>query len=359
MDDLFLISPDGIRELFPVPERDHLGPPPSPDEKPAGGATGVAEIPDEAPLVPEHPFLEFRPSAVPEAGENYVLQDRWGRILGVQNGGADTSDWALMLLLKDAPGDLFPVTFGPVTPNGSGTFYVKVQNGNAEWVLRSNGTSSSSNQTFWAPTNAEYPPSQYPFIAARPVLYSTKNGQAWYGIEWPMTSSATLYFQADDGPGAKGLWVWSEYGSRTPFIFHEIYIKTTQIQGILQREWPKADILHAPFIQTDDIVAGISDQQIRSLFTDSKLGRYVRTPGVFGSADFSFVFKAQAAQAAYAAGQFCGYAVGIIYGRDSNGVSRTANLYLDQVANVKILDPITGDIMNGKDWEYTPYFIVL
>ena len=35
------------------------------------------------------------------------------------------------------------------------------------------------------------------------------------------------------------------------------------------------------------------------------------------------------------------------------------NLFLDENADVKILEPQNGTVIEGKDWEYTPNFMVV
>lgn len=35
------------------------------------------------------------------------------------------------------------------------------------------------------------------------------------------------------------------------------------------------------------------------------------------------------------------------------------NIFLDESGNVKIIEPQLGTIVDGKDWEYNPYFVVM
>jgi hypothetical protein len=362
MDDLFLISPEGIRPLFPTPEPDHQGPPRTPpDEKPAGplaaDAVGVQEIPDETPPVPEHPLLAFVPSLDPEGGKSYVLQDQWGRILGVQNNGAPTWDWAHMIMFKDAPGDLFPITFVPAPTKGDGTFYLMVQNGDTSWYLRSAGTGDSANQTFWAPAGSPYNPSDFPYINVRSHI----PGKAPETVfEWPRPGSPNLYFQADGGADQKGLWVRGASTPATSFKLLETYIKSAQIGQVLQKEWPNAkELVYKPIDPTDSMLAGISDQQMRLLLTETGLTQQTWTPEVFDCDDFGFVLQAAACKAAYLAGSPCRYAVGVLFGVNSAGLKHVVNLYLDPLGNVKVIEPQNGTIVNGKNWDHTPLYVLL
>jgi hypothetical protein len=50
--------------------------------------------------------------------------------------------------------------------------------------------------------------------------------------------------------------------------------------------------------------------------------------------------------------------VGILFGSNKTG-KHAANIFLDENADVKILEPQNGTVIEGKDWEYTPNFMVM
>lgn len=142
------------------------------------------------------------------------------------------------------------------------------------------------------------------------------------------------------------------------FTFHRVYLRISEIPTLLQKEWPNATFVYQAYYAGDDFFLGLPYQEATQIFTDSGLARYKWTPNVFDCDDFSYVYKGQASKAAYSEGLEYSYAVGVIFGTSTAG-GHAVNLFIDVVGNVKVIEPQNGQIQDGKDWPYSPYFLLM
>lgn len=350
--DVHEISSKGVRKLFTLPGPE-LVPAPSKTDRLAldGAAAGTpAERGDE------HPFLALSDPIGLDALKpdgSYLIKDSRQRILSVQNGGSGDSQYAYLGSFAQYPENVFPVTVSAPVDNA---YRFSVRLGDLTWTLHATSRSTTQTGTFWA--NANYNPTDQPVMSISLKAYSSPTSPSQYLLTWNGNGEA-MYLTADQGnvEGPSPYLVTVSDGDILPFSFHEVFVKGDAIEKLLAKEWPKAKF--RGFNYGDPYFMPLVDREAVAIFADSGLAKYKWTQNVFDCDDFSYVYKATGSKAAYSAALECGYALGIVFGRSMSGAApHAANVFIDAMANVKVIEPQNGQIVAGKDWSYTPYFVL-
>nr|WP_256548351.1 lectin MOA-related protein [Xenorhabdus bovienii] len=102
----------------------------------------------------------------------------------------------------------------------------------------------------------------------------------------------------------------------------------------------------------------VSDEKVKKIYKESGLENFKYRKNSFDCDDFSFVYKAQASKEAYSNNEKFGYAIGVIFGNFGKR-AHAVNIFIDHDLKVKIIEPQGGKIIEAKDWDYTPYFILI
>jgi hypothetical protein len=154
----------------------------------------------------------------------------------------------------------------------------------------------------------------------------------------------------------------TEFGTFTFMFEGEVRYSFLNVKSMLLREWPHALFLYLVFIGTDDMYKPISDSVAEEIYTESGLEKIVYTDNVFDCEDFSTVYKGAASLHAYKAGSDVAYAVGMIAAEETPNSARfdhAANFYINDMGQVKILEPQNGSIIDGSEWSLTPAAVMM
>ena len=110
----------------------------------------------------------------------------------------------------------------------------------------------------------------------------------------------------------------------------------------------------------------LSSDIAREIWEDTSLEYYeYRNGGLhnesFDCDDFSFVYKGAVSEYVYDNSITNPYAAGIVFGqpKTGHGTGHVANIFVDTNDTVRVLESITGEIVDGSDWEYVPYFVLI
>lgn len=147
-----------------------------------------------------------------------------------------------------------------------------------------------------------------------------------------------------------------------PYLLWEITsaftteVSQTDVGKAFQKEWLGGKITNQ--VYADRTYVGLSSHEAVGIWKESQVGNFKWTKESFDCDDFSYVYKGAVSKHVYQRKKNLPYAVGIIFGRNSKG-GHAVNVFLDELGNVKILEPQNGKIVDGKDWEYDPYFVLM
>ena len=130
----------------------------------------------------------------------------------------------------------------------------------------------------------------------------------------------------------------------------------TDIMQAIQKEWPAVQIVDQFY--ADRFYAGVPKEEAVEIWKKSDLSKYKWTKQSFDCDDFSYVYKGAVSKHVYATMGKAPFAVGVIFG-NKPGSGHAVNVFLDELGNVKILEPQNGKIVDGKNWDYTPYFMLM
>jgi hypothetical protein len=128
------------------------------------------------------------------------------------------------------------------------------------------------------------------------------------------------------------------------------------IKEAFQNEWPNAQIANQ--VYADRSYAGLPTKDAVDIWNQTGLGRYTWTEESFDCDDFSYVYKGAVSKHVYGMPVKVPVAVGIVFGRKP-GAAHAVNIFLDELGRVRILEPQNGSVVDGKDWDYTPYFVLM
>lgn len=158
-----------------------------------------------------------------------------------------------------------------------------------------------------------------------------------------------------------GSWDWLRLnGSNEIFLtFHKFYYSASKIKDIIDITWPNAKISYQDYKTGDIYYEAVTNELASEIYSKSNLSSYKWVADKFDCDDFSYTYKAQSSREAYLdKSSKYGYAIGTVFGRSAKG-GHAVNMFLDADLNVKIIEPQNGRIINGKDWEFIPYFILI
>ena len=106
----------------------------------------------------------------------------------------------------------------------------------------------------------------------------------------------------------------------------------------------------------------LPDSLADTIWEDSGLGEMDWRESVFDCDDFSTVYKAAALKAGYTDGSDYSYAAWMISGVRRIGgetVGHSTIVYINEHMQVKVLEPQNGAVVFGKDWEFTPFAVLM
>lgn len=289
-----------------------------------------------------------------DAGTPYVVQDSQGRVLSVQDGGSGAWQWAFFGAYNSYWTDVFPLQFSanPVSTPSSITMLEHT------WPLHSNGTATSWEYAFWAPSDygTGYPVMSFTAKAAQ----TNADGAQTYTLSWN-NKGTTMALCSDSGS-----WNWAYVSSShtaAALTFHKFYVQQKKLNSLFSDAWPDAS--YDLKLNTGDLYyQAVTTAQAMSTYQNSGLAQYSWKANYFDCDDFSYVYKAQSSKDAYAVSPEYGYAVGIIFGTTKNS-AHAVNVFIDTSGTVQVIEPQNGQICQGKDWKdstgagYSPYFILM
>jgi len=124
-----------------------------------------------------------------------------------------------------------------------------------------------------------------------------------------------------------------------------------------KKEWQSTTTLNQ--IYTERNYAYLPTSVAKDIWQKSGLHNYKWTAETFDCDNFSFVYKGAVSKHVYDNKVGSPYALGIVFGTKPNGAGHAVNIFLDKNGDVKILEPQNGTVIDGKDWDYTPYFVLM
>ncbi|MDE9493094.1 lectin MOA-related protein [Xenorhabdus bovienii] len=142
------------------------------------------------------------------------------------------------------------------------------------------------------------------------------------------------------------------------FTLHADFIKEKLIKPLVKKTWPNIKLRLFTFRILDPFYKLVSDEKVRRIYKESGLENFKYRKNSFDCDDFSFVYKAQASKEAYSNNEKFGYAIGVIFGVLGESV-HAVNIFIDHDLKVKLIKPQHGEIIEAKDWEYTPFYILI
>jgi hypothetical protein len=137
---------------------------------------------------------------------------------------------------------------------------------------------------------------------------------------------------------------------------HKQDLNNVRAMELLKKEWPKTTIRDQ--VYGDRKYYGLPTNVAKDIWANSGLRNYKRTSESFDCDDFSYVYKGAVSKHVYEKKVGFPYAVGILFGSNKTG-AHAINIFLDENADVKILEPQNGTVIDGKDWDYKPYFMLM
>lgn len=289
-----------------------------------------------------------------DANTPYVIKDSHGRVLSVQDAGSGTWEWAYFGAYDSYWTDVFPLQFSgnPVDKPSSITMPART------WPLHSNGTSTSWEYAFWAPSDYG---SSYPVMSlTAKAAQVDPEGFQTYTLSWN-NGGTTMSLCADSGS-----WNWAYVSSThaaAALTFHKFYVQRKKLDSLFSAAWPDASY-DLKLNTGDSHYEALTTSQVMATYHNSGLAQYSWKANYFDCDDFSYVYKAQSSKDAYAVSPEYGYAVGIIFGRTA-GSAHAVNVFIDTSGTVQVIEPQNGQIVEGKDWKdrtgaaYSPYFILM
>ncbi|TPW38731.1 hypothetical protein FKD06_25280 [Serratia sp. SRS-8-S-2018] len=277
----------------------------------------------------------------------YIIKElNSSRVLCINHGAAGDWEWPYLGEYDDYLSDVIPIELSEdptVRPAMMGT--------KAGFSLHSNGTSTSWDWVFFGKEH-----DQYPIIKLKAkVIGKNSDGRDYYQLSW---NNKNIDMSLSCEPGAWN-WLYISSAEHNLFTIHQRYLTYPLLKNLLKNTWPHAEISDGGLHTLDRRYLMISEKQAKKIYEDSMLSQYKWKEDVFDCDDFSFVYKAQASMYAYKNNAECGYAVGVLFGLGKSGSGHVINIFIDYASKVKIIEPQSGKIIDGKDWSYTPFFILI
>jgi hypothetical protein len=226
------------------------------------------------------------------------------------------------------------------------TYYLAA--GRADYSFRFNGflikhSPTQHRQTIAIPGNSYHLKCT---ITSTSASYSI-DGQPYATVTYPIGSVPV-----------KGYFGFFNYWCASTVTNVEAFGRSLQsdIMEAFKNEWPAVQIQNQ--VYADRSFAGLPDEEAVEIWKSSQLSNFKWTKEVFDCDDFSYVYKGAASEHVYGTKAKIPLAVGIVFG-SKPGAGHAVNIFLDELGNVKILEPQNGSIVDGKNWDYTPYFVLM
>ncbi|VWD59096.1 MULTISPECIES: lectin MOA-related protein [Burkholderia cepacia complex] len=287
-----------------------------------------------------------------DATTPYLLVDESNRILLANDRGVGAWQWAFVGSYSDYASYVLGTSFGSDPALNPAPLYLGPPQ-NTKY-LQSNGSSSSWDWVFWADSSYKYPT-----VSLKTQAISSQTFKLIY-----KNNSTEMGLCADSGS-----WNWVYVGntsSYTPLTLtaRKFFLGYNDLKKLFAATWPNASITDWSFRVGDKDYELLHQSKAQQIYNDSGLSKYKWVEEVFDCDDFSYAYKAQASRVAYEDYKATGnavqrsYASGVVFGRKPDGTAHAVNVFVDYTCTVKILEPQNGSIIDGKDWAYTPYFIL-
>ncbi|HEX5404425.1 MAG TPA: lectin MOA-related protein [Pseudonocardiaceae bacterium] len=351
---LLQITPTQTTELFTLPLPEPHG---VPGDQLAGHPHAPRRGEDRSDLAGDSPPIVLSaPIPVDQIDANtpYVIKDNYGRAMCVENAGSGSWDWAYFGAYDSYSADVLPLSFSGNPADAPASLIAQGLN----WPLHANGTATSWEYAFWAPSN--YSSSNPVTPLAAHLTQTNPDGTQFYRLVW-QNSGTPMYLCSDSGS-----WNWaylSSSDSSAMFTFHKFYVQQQKLASLFSATWPNSD--YDLQVNTgDEYYEAITSGRAMLTYQNSGLAAYNWNDRYFDCDDFSYVYKGQAAKDAYVAKPEYGYAVGIIFGGAPSG-GHAVNVFIDTSGTVQVIEPQNGQVVQGQNWKdhngaaYSPYFILM
>lgn len=296
-----------------------------------------------------------------EANVPYVMLDGFGRALAVNGLDFNATTWAYVGQYASHINDVHPISFSQNPADGA---FLNVDVFGNIYQLHARGQGPANQWTLWP--NPALGDTRGPAMQVKAQLSQTSATGNKYKVSWE-SAGKTMHLC---GNTKKWSWVYvSSTASNLEilqFTFHKFYIIPSKINALFKATWPTSKIAYSLFGVGDNFYEAITSAQAMQIFKDSGLSTYTWKSEIFDCDDFSYVYKAQASKDAYhnKSAEF-GYAVGVIFGATTTGNIHAVNVFIDTHGDVKIIEPQSGAIVEGKSWHdaqgapYAPYFVLI
>lgn len=282
--------------------------------------------------------------------DSYVIKDESGRVLCLDIRGNGTWGWAYMGQHGPYIADVMPVTLQLIGRSGN-KFSLSVQVDGRNWPLFVNGDSKTREWVFFAP--GRWPRHPQPLLMARPQPEEGNATVPRFSFYWDH-DGVPMYLQAGEG---EWNWLALDHAARSIFTLHRYYVTRDALPLLIRSTWPSAKLLHKS-LQIDDAYEAVSTAQAKAIWFNSELPKLDWKPNVFDCDDFALVYKAQACISANAGGGVHPYAVGILFGSAERS-AHAVNLFIDPAGKLMVIEPQTGQVIDAKNWEYSPDFLIM
>mmetsp|Transcript_18111 Transcript_18111/g.36365 ORF Transcript_18111/g.36365 Transcript_18111/m.36365 type:complete len:287 (-) Transcript_18111:110-970(-) len=135
-----------------------------------------------------------------------------------------------------------------------------------------------------------------------------------------------------------------------------VCLRGNQMKSLIDAEWPNTRVSNQTY--ADRTYHCLSVQNAKDIWNKSGLGGFKWTAESFDCDDFSYVYKGTVSKHVYELKLKIPYTVGVVFGYNSKE-GHAVNIFIDEGYNVKILEPQNGTVIDGKDWDYKPNFVLM
>ena len=304
-----------------------------------------------------------------ETNTEYIVADGAGRVLCVE-GAANpmwTQGWLYMGLPQSYANDMVTLSFTENPFEGQATPKIRA-NGDRFLFADYNkaGPMPQDSWTLAGPTKSNEPKHPLLGVRATPLMPTQPAVLLSYGDG----KGDTGYLTAGKGSG----WSWltlSKEGAynAAEFFFHKLHLERKDIFGLLNAYWPSEDFSarNVWFMEQDGLTpyALVPDYLAADLWAQSGLPSIPpRKEKALDCDDYAFIYRAQAARALYETKRAYPYALGVISGVTADEkLAHAANVYINYMGDLMILEPQTGVSVPGTAWRVggqllTPYRVI-
>ncbi|OTA20364.1 hypothetical protein Xbed_01590 [Xenorhabdus beddingii] len=225
-----------------------------------------------------------------------------------------------------------------------------------KFFLYSNDMTNELNWAIWDTPNSQ--PEEF-LILIRAEYVKTEDGVNKYKYIWNYKGK-DIYLCSDLVENERE-WSWLYLSDKKYSLFsqHIHYIQSELIKMLCQKTWPNITFKYHKLRIMDRKYCVISDRTAQYIYKQSELKNFKYRQESFDCDDFCYIYKAQASKEAYISNERFGYALGIIVGTNKEDQGHSVNIYINDELKVKLIEPQTGKIINGEDWDHRPTFILI